>query len=191
MASVALSCLWQDRKTTLATVCDGETSTTAISDPRGRPSACAGVTMNLRRGLFRLWIIGSAMFVLAVAFVSYTGIKAEFDAVASTPHLLKANEQVVGLPCANARGTADADYTTVKDDCWYPMTTFRRLYPEHNDLSDDAIKLDPVLRIATRINPWATLGLRAGIAFGIPLAVLAFGASLVWALSGFAATRQP
>ena len=38
--------------------------------------------MNWRRGLFRLWIVGSALFVLAVAFVSYTEIKADFDVVA-------------------------------------------------------------------------------------------------------------
>ena len=36
-------------------------------------------------------------------------------------------------------------------------------------------------------NPWATLGTWASIAFGIPLAVLVLGASLVWAFSGFAA----
>jgi len=35
--------------------------------------------MNWRRGLFRLWIVGSALFVIAVAFVSYSEIKAEFD----------------------------------------------------------------------------------------------------------------
>jgi len=39
-------------------------------------------------------------------------------------------------------------------------------------------------------NPWATLGMWASIAFGIPLVVLALGASLVWALSGFAAKRS-
>jgi hypothetical protein len=31
--------------------------------------------MNWRRGLFRLWIVGSALFVIAVAFVSYSQIK--------------------------------------------------------------------------------------------------------------------
>jgi hypothetical protein len=31
--------------------------------------------MNLRRGLFRLWIVGSALFVLAVAFLSYGDIE--------------------------------------------------------------------------------------------------------------------
>ena len=37
--------------------------------------------------------------------------------------------------------------------------------------------------------PWASVGMAIGIAFGIPLVVLVFGASLVWAFSGFAATR--
>ena len=40
-------------------------------------------------------------------------------------------------------------------------------------------------------NPWATLRMWASIAFGIPLVVLVLGSSLVWALSGFAAERQP
>src|SRR5690348_11722544 len=39
--------------------------------------------MNWRRGLFRLWIVGTALFVIAIASVSYSDIKAEFEAVAS------------------------------------------------------------------------------------------------------------
>ena len=35
--------------------------------------------MNLRRGLFRLWIVGSALFVIAVASISYGDINAEFE----------------------------------------------------------------------------------------------------------------
>jgi hypothetical protein len=53
--------------------------------------------------------------------------------------------------------------------------------------------IDPVLikRLERTPNPWASLGWVIALAFGIPLAVLALGSSLVWALSGFAATRQP
>ena len=36
--------------------------------------------MNWRRGRFQLWIVGSALFVFAVAVISYGEIKAEFDA---------------------------------------------------------------------------------------------------------------
>ena len=67
--------------------------------------------MNLRRGLFRLWLVGSAPFVVAVAFVNYD-----------------------------------------------------------------------------EIEDWAGLA-RATTALGIPLAVLALGSSLLWALSGFDAER--
>ena len=30
--------------------------------------------MNWRRGLFRLWIVGAALFVIVVAFLSYSDI---------------------------------------------------------------------------------------------------------------------
>jgi hypothetical protein len=43
--------------------------------------------VNWRRGLFRLWIVGSALFVLAVVFIHYPSIKAEFIAPANKPDL--------------------------------------------------------------------------------------------------------
>jgi hypothetical protein len=42
-------------------------------------------TMNLRRNLFRLWLVGSALFMLAVAIVSYSEIKKEFQDAATGP----------------------------------------------------------------------------------------------------------
>jgi hypothetical protein len=39
-------------------------------------------------------------------------------------------------------------------------------------------------------HPWVTVGRVAAVAFGVPLVVLILGASLVWAFSGFAATRS-
>jgi hypothetical protein len=75
-----------------------------------------------------LWIVGTALFVLAIAFVSYSEIKTEFDLL----HVV----------------------------------------------------IEPTLA------PWETLGWWASIALGIPLVVLALGASLVWAFSGFAARRS-
>ena len=35
--------------------------------------------MNWRRWLFRLWIVGSALFVIAVAFISYSEIKSDAE----------------------------------------------------------------------------------------------------------------
>ena len=35
--------------------------------------------MNWRRGLFRLWIVGTVLFVLAIAFISYSEIKSHAE----------------------------------------------------------------------------------------------------------------
>jgi hypothetical protein len=118
--------------------------------------------MNLRRGLFRLWIVGSALFVLAVALFNYSDIKEEFEDAAS----------------ATLKPVTDQAVTSV--DPWAEF----RLTPK--PVTDPAL----IKRLERTPNPWASLGWVTALAFGIPLAVLALGASLVWALSGFAAARQ-
>jgi len=35
--------------------------------------------MNWRRGLFRLWIVGSVLFVVAVAFICHSKIKSDAE----------------------------------------------------------------------------------------------------------------
>jgi hypothetical protein len=62
--------------------------------------------MNWRRGLFRLWIVGSVLFVIAVAFVSYSDIKREFNAASLSKFVL------LPVLCGDARGVAGKDYTT-------------------------------------------------------------------------------
>jgi hypothetical protein len=115
--------------------------------------------MNLRRGLFRLWIVGSALWVLAVAFVSYSDIAEEFEDAAS----------VILLPVPDPEVIKRFQEGTLK-----PVS-------------------DPTLikRLERTPSPWTSLGQGAAIALGIPLAVLALGSSLLWALSGLAAERQP
>jgi hypothetical protein len=45
------------------------------------------MALRVARGLFRLWIVGTALFVLVIAFIGYSDIKREFDAVATIPTL--------------------------------------------------------------------------------------------------------
>ena len=159
--------------------------------------------MNWRRGLLRLWIVGSALFVIAVAFISYSEIKNQLDR----------SEPFVPMLCGEARGKAGTDYAVKdkrkpdqwdmfrernsSDTCWYGMSKFRTSYPEYKGLQDQeliqklheafgTLTFDDLIPVP---NPWATLGWWASIAFGIPLVALALGASLVWAFSGFAAKR--
>jgi len=127
--------------------------------------------MNWRRGLFRLWIVGTVLFVLAVAFFSYSEIKAQFDATLkpNTTFEVQAPDGRTFEVQAPDRQTATA-----------MIKTMIETLPE-------GFVLDKPLLFAPK--PWATLGMWAGIAFGIPLVVLVLGASLVWAFSGFAAKR--
>ena len=61
--------------------------------------------MNWRRGLFRLWIVGAALFVIAVAFISYDKIKEEFAAIPE-PSILAADKNFADQSTAyfNRRG---------------------------------------------------------------------------------------
>ena len=104
--------------------------------------------------------------MLAVAFVGYGGIKEQFTAVSSTFE--------VQLPDGRTFEVQAPDMQTA--------TAMVKTLPE-NFVPDKPLRAMP--------NPWATLGMWASIAFGIPLAVLALGSSLLWDLSGFAAERKP
>src|SRR2546423_12105671 len=75
-------------------------------------SAVAGARMNWRLGLFRLWIVGSALFVLAVASVTYSDIKAEFAALDGWNSRPADFELFLPRLCGKARGVAGTDYTT-------------------------------------------------------------------------------
>jgi hypothetical protein len=132
------------------------------------PPNVKGLGMNLRRGLFRLWIVGSALFVLAVAFVSYDPIKREFEG------------EVVRNPYAPSTLAPSSNTNIIQFE--------GQLYGFLADATDEQIAT--ALKNVRAPSPWASVGTAAGIAFGIPLAVLALGASLLWALSGFAAERQ-
>jgi hypothetical protein len=168
--------------------------------------------MNWRRGLFRLWVVGAALFLLAIAVISYSEIKKQFDDITLQAQLDERTvEFIVPQLCGKARGVAGTDYATqfrkegpgpwdiyakpnFFDNCWYEMSKFRPLYPEYKDVSDKELsrKLYADHGVPTRElpNPWVTLGTWASLAFGIPLIVLILGASLAWAFSGFSA-KQP
>jgi len=135
------------------------------------------IAVNWRRGLFRLWIVGAALFVIAVASISYSGIKAEFDAVARAPKLVTDPKLIEQLEAAVAS----------KPKAAAPSAEL----PPGYVLDKPPPRLTPVDYDPFAPNPWTSVGVAAGIAVGIPLVVLILGASLVWAFSGFAATTRP
>jgi hypothetical protein len=99
--------------------------------------------MNWRRGLFRLRIVGTALFVIAVAFISYSKIKKQFRDIGLQAYE-RTGEFIVPQLCGTSRGVAGTDYATqirkegpgpwdayakpnFFDNCWYEMSKFRPL----------------------------------------------------------------
>src|SRR5262245_9018179 len=152
--------------------------------------------MNLRRGLFRLWLVGSALFVLAVAFVSYGEIKEQFAVVASMSkaewpvQLAGFRQRYPQYSHLSDAQLMDAFYKNFYSDLTREEFDKRMAAAKSVIDPDKLAELEKAVADIRVPNPWATLGMWAGIAFGIPLAVLVLGASLVWAFSGFAA-KQP
>src|SRR5262245_15569176 len=113
--------------------------------------------MNIRRGLFRLWLVLAGLFALATAFVLAPGIKRDFQ-LAGVVWDLPAD-------CSKARGVAGKDYSVLESHpalCWYEPSKFRKLYPEYNDLSDSALteKLNRAAGLPARndgAQPWSKL----------------------------------
>lgn len=122
---------------------------------------------------------------------SYSDIREEFRAAYTDwDAVVKQYGGYSLLPadCGNARGMAGADYSQDEGLCWYKTDDFRRLYPEYKDLSNRVLsekRYAKAGRPLEHIHPWNKVMKTAGIAFGVPLAVLAFGWSLIWAVAGF------
>jgi hypothetical protein len=156
--------------------------------------------MNFRQGFFRIWVVGSILFIGAVGVFSYDKVSGEFNRAS----LDFSNQGILLVPvlCRDARGKVNVDYsppegpwtdyTASAGICWYQIDVLRRFYPEYKDLSQDVVS-DRLYKKAGMVldpaRPWGTLGWVLLIALGIPAFVLLLGMALGWALSGFFSTR--
>ena len=87
--------------------------------------------INVRRGLFRLWIIFACLFAIAVGVASSGGIREEFRKASVTKEMwsrfgtLVPTDSLVPTDCSLARGNPWSDYSKESDGhCWYEMTKF-------------------------------------------------------------------
>jgi hypothetical protein len=117
--------------------------------------------MNFRRGLFRLWVILTVLWVAGITFLSGPGVFGEFRQAAAEQaertRVLQAmsDEELMALL---AQSQAEAQANPAK----------------------------PVQGTSVRaLNPWGSLGRTGAVALLPPLALLALGAALGWAVSGF------
>jgi len=163
--------------------------------------------VNVRRGAFRLWVVGSVLWVLGIGLVSVEGIqdafkqRAEYD---SFEKMLKDDTPLVPVLCGDARGQLHKDYDPIIptgspppsarpnpfDTCWYELKVYRRLYPEQHVLSDDELFQKTYSDAGQqppkpRPRPWSTVWEAVLDALAAPVVVLLVGAALFWALAGF------
>src|ERR1700693_4324398 len=126
----------------------GQTCSLRIGPPIG--SLIVWFLMSVGRKLFRLWIFATAGYILLASSLMFGWVRGEFVRAAFEEYGDAHAETLVPVACSSARGQAGVDYTkqqtwdkylyaTQSDNCWYPISKFRHLFPEYNDLSDDAL----------------------------------------------------
>jgi hypothetical protein len=152
--------------------------------------------MNVRQGLFRLWLVLSTLFIIFVGVAYYGLIREEFR-IANTDwdafYKEYGGTSLLPTTCDKARGSLGRDYTKTQGLCWYTPEDFRRLYPEYNDLSDRSLAEKLYARVGQPLqhaHPWRKVLEGAALAFGFPLAVLALGRSMFWAVAGFRSSAK-
>ncbi|MBY5837091.1 hypothetical protein J3P71_09375 [Rhizobium leguminosarum] len=152
--------------------------------------------MNIKRGLFRLWLVLSVMFAIAVFVFTYDSIKREFEKSSLLAEIPANDEEMIPVSCYQTRGTRKVDFelapgvTEAKpwERCWYGLKKFRALFPEYKDIDDEQLVTKTYLEANVPLypaRPWQALGWITLFAFGIPLGFLIVGGSLVWAFAGF------
>jgi hypothetical protein len=87
--------------------------------------------MNIRRGLFRFWIIFACLFVIAVGVASSYSIRREFEKACEAKAILKRIERegILIVPCA-VRGKRPFDVSQPNGRCGYDIAKFRAQHPE-------------------------------------------------------------
>jgi hypothetical protein len=159
--------------------------------------------MNIKRGLFRLWLVLSLLFGAYMAFVSWDVLAKEFRDARRLDAKPAATVSLYPIACWNKRGAAQVDYLTENGDgpsqpwqnCWYTLEKIRTFYPEYNEFTNpfdllDKTYLDTDLKLF-KPRPWDRVVSVATFALGAPLVILIIGAALVWAVSGFSRPRTP
>jgi hypothetical protein len=148
--------------------------------------------MNLRRGLFRLWIIFTVLWCLVVAGIGGYVTFQQFQGQQHKQSLLAR-----GLVPINLYDSQDpARATALSNQCeagyiwsWCDLSVFRKIFPEYNALSDNELKAK-ILKKANNVDAWRPaptlyLGNTLLIALIVPSLLFVLGYAITWAFSGF------
>jgi len=141
---------------------------------------------NWRRGFFRLWLLASLIFIVAVAIVAWRDIDLQFENP-DLPGVVGATTKFIPARCDQARGVMGKDFRSGAASpgiCWYDVASFKSRYPEYDRLSNSDLEAQQYAA-AGRARPTARLLNWVAIAFCVPFLTLMFGAAIGWAFAGF------
>jgi hypothetical protein len=156
-------------------------------------TAFRGRAMNIKRGLFRIWVVLSILYIIVLTLFAIDYASREFEQQAEVNNILTGKISK-GMPvdCTKAKEFPQwwAQFPHADDGlCWASLPEARKIHPELTDPSDLAFAetlyagANKHLWVPT---PWWTVASFVGWAIGLPLAVLAIGSAIYWALAGFA-----
>jgi hypothetical protein len=92
------------------------------------------------RLLVILWAIASSAWAFAAALYSYPDIKEEIGQARYFARIAKTHPPMILARCDDARGQENRDFIREDknpDRCWVDLVSFRRLYPELADVTDE------------------------------------------------------
>ena len=135
------------------------------------------MSANLKRGLFRLWLVMSAAFIIWVGLANFQRLEGEFGHASADAAASDASE-----------AAAEATYNV--DAAAYAAALAAHV-PGSKPSAEEAIgpppkPKAPVSHADIYAPAWRDAGISVGLAFGTPLLVLMFGYGLWWAARGFA-----
>lgn len=157
--------------------------------------------MNIKRGLFRLWLVCGLLFAAAIMFFSYERIATEFQKSNLLAEIPANDKALIPVTCKHARGALGVDYeldsnATVKDPealCWYHIDNFRSNFPQYAERADEEVVTITYSDAGVPLypaHPWRALFGAVGFAFGVPVFFLVIGSAFLWALSGFSRPKN-
>jgi hypothetical protein len=169
-----------------------------------------GSRLNIRRGLFRVWLVLSITFITCVIVIGFDGLKKDIEHIRLEWELHK-YDNIIPVLCGKARGKAGVDYTTKAnqapgpwdnyatpnpfDICYYmSLPSFRAVFPEYNDMKDDVLIRRTYADAGTPLkdlpNPYINIIVFILYNLSVPFIFLILGTSLIWAASGFKSDKK-
>jgi hypothetical protein len=155
-----------------------------------RKKGKAELEVNISRGLLRSWIALSLLWTLFVLFtlLSPYGRRLQLGQKRETIAHTSIGQGLAPIECAEIRGTKAIDYFEFRGECWMPLETVRRLYPDHAKQGDTDLSAEMYANAKypkAQITPGQVALHIIRLVFVMPTLILMIGFLTYWVMRGF------